>query len=1193
MKEIIKKPFCCKKSKKNRKGKRVRYFAIFLLFAFFAAFLIGAPAVALAQAGQAELTGEVRDSAGAGLANATVTVTQTETGDVTTTTSGNDGVYIVTNLRPGLYTVTVVAQSFRRYVREGVGLTTGERIRLDITLTVGEINEQVKVTADASLLRTETGSLGQVIPNRRIVDLPLNGRNFFTLITLVPGVAAPPPTTAGPSFPRINGGRPRVNEYLFDGISALQPEPGQVAFNPVIDAIQEFKVEVNSPPAEFGRFNGGVVNLTTKSGANTFHGTVFEFLRNEALNARNLFAPATTANPKKPVFRRNQYGFAVGGPIIKDRTFFFGDFQGTRQLIGRVLISNVPTLAQRTGNFSANLGAPLFLQTTTSGGVTSVSATTTNTGTPINVIDTNGNTIQARVGQIFGIGSGSDRRAYAGNIVPLADFDSAARKLLDRYPLPTATGAANNFRRVANERTNQDQFDIRLDHRFSDNDQVFGRFSFFNEDATPVTPLPDGSGIITQGVLGVQKSRGYQAVGNYQHVFPTNILNELRVGYTRRSIDRRLLLLDSPPSQSLGIPGIPQNAAFQNELPTFTVAGLQQLGPSTNTDSLFNTDVTQIFDAVGWQHGRHSMKFGVDFRVERLNVIQPPSPTGVFNFTAPFTNSRGTANMIGAQPGNATTGSVLSGQTGNALASFLLGQVSNFSIDLQQDVIHPRARILEFFAQDDFKVTSRLTVNAGLRYTLNFPSTETKNQGAIFNLETQQLEYLGQNGYPETSRELHPLNFGPRLGIAYRLSERMVLRSGYGLIWQEQAGITTPFTIPQFPFIQTVTQRSLDGVTPAFVLSTGPNVQPVPLTPDAGLGQGVYSVDRDLGSGYVQQWNLAVQREITGNLVAEVAYAGSKITHVGIPDTNINQLTAEQLAQGNPLLQQVPNPYFGQIPRSSSLGDPTIPRAQLIRPYPRFTTVSLYRNNVGNTSYHALQAKLEKRLSQGLAFLVSYTRSKLIDDAGQVFDQSIQTGPVGNFPVADSFNRALEKDVSTGDIPNVFVTSFTYELPVGRGRRFNLSGIADKLLGGWNINGTILLQSGLPFPVTQITNFNAFAGFGTQRPNVLRNPNLSGDERATGRWFDTSAFAVAPQFTLGNSSRNPVRGPGYRTADIAFIKRMYIGEVINVEFRTEIFNLTNTPPLANPNGVLGNAAFGTITSAGDPRVIQFGLKINF
>lgn len=1127
------------------------------------------------QAGQAELIGEVRDARGAAVERAAVTIRHADTSEVVSATTAADGIFTATNLRPGLYRVSVSAAGFRRYVREGVRLMTGERIRVEITLIVGSVAEEVRVRADASLLRTESASLGQVIPNRRIVDLPLNGRNFFSLIALAPGVAAPPPTTAGPSLPRLNGGRPRVNEFLYDGISALQPEPGQVAFTPVIDAIEEFKLETNAPAAEFGRFNGGVVNLTSKSGTNELHGTVFEFLRNEALNARNLFAPATAASPGKPVFRRNQYGFAVGGPIVRERTFFFGDFQGTRQAIGRVLISNVPTFAQRGGDFSANLAAPLFLQT----GATA-SATTTNTGAPINVIDTNGATVQARAGQIFRI---RDRRAYAGNIVPVADFDPVARRLLDRYPLPTSAGAANNFRRLANERTSQDQFDVRLDHRVTDRAQIFGRFSFFDEETAPVTPLPDGSGALTQGALAPQRSRGYQAIGNYQQILFTNALNELRVGYTRRSLDRRALLLGAPASESLGLPGIPRSGAFQNELPTFLIAGLQQLGPSANTNSLFNTDVTQIFDAVAWQRGRHSMKFGVDYRGERLNVQQPPSPAGTFNFTAPFSNSRGTANTLGALPGGATTGSLLAGQTGNALASFLLGQVSSFSIDLQERVIRPRARILELFAQDDFKPVSRLTVNAGLRYTLNFPSTEKENQGAVFNLRTHQLEYLGRDGFPETARELHARNFGPRLGLAWRLTDRTVLRSAYGLIWQEQAGITTPFTIPQFPFIQTVTQRSLDGIAPAFALSAGPNVQPIPLTADAGLGQGVFSVDRDLGSGYAQQWNLAIQREITGNLVAEVAYAGSKITHVGIPDTNLNQLTREQLAEGNALLAQVANPFFGQIPRSSSLGDPMIPRAQLLRPFPRFTTVSLYRNNVGNTSYHALQAKLEKRLSRGLAFLASYTRSKLIDDAGSVFDASIVTGPVANYPVADSFDRSLERDVSTGDLPNVFTASFTYDLPFGKGL----------WLGGWELAGLAQLQSGLPLPITQVTNFNAFAGFGTQRPNLLRNAALPAGERTTGRWFDTAAFAVAPQFTLGTASRNPVRGPGYRTFDLALLKRFAFRESANVEFRAEVFNLTNTPPLANPNGVLGNAAFGTIASAGDPRVIQFGVKVNF
>ncbi|MBA3355708.1 MAG: TonB-dependent receptor [Pyrinomonadaceae bacterium] len=354
-------------------------------------------ALVYAQAGKAEVTGEVRDQTGAVVTQARVVATEVSTTQTYSSVVTESGNYTITSLKPGTYSVTVEADGFKRFVREVVQLATGERVRVDVVLDPGSVAETVTVSQDASLLRTESGSLGQVIRNRKIVDIPLNGRNFFSLVTLSAGVAQPPPTTAGPSFPRINGGRPRTNEYLFDGISVLQPEPGQVAFFPIIEAIQEFKVEVNSPPAEFGRFNGGVVNLTTKSGSNDFHGSAFEFLRNEALNARNLFAPIT-ANPNKPVFRRSQFGFVVGGPIIRDKTFFFGDYQGTRQLLARVRISTVPTLAQRQGNFSASLGALLFLQPNGSIG-------TTVTPNPVNVTDTNGNTIQARVGQVPSFGS--------------------------------------------------------------------------------------------------------------------------------------------------------------------------------------------------------------------------------------------------------------------------------------------------------------------------------------------------------------------------------------------------------------------------------------------------------------------------------------------------------------------------------------------------------------------------------------------------------------------------------------------------------------------------------------------------------------------------------------------------------------------------------------------------------------------
>jgi Carboxypeptidase regulatory-like domain len=1107
-----------------------------LVFARVAAVIVAgcllAAAPAAAQIGTGTVVGEVTDSAGASVPGALVVATNAATRLSWTATADRAGRYTLARVSPGVYEVRVALDGFRPLVRRGVRVATGETVRLDLAIEVGGVAEAVTVVGDAPLLRGETASLGQVIDNQKVVDLPLNGRSYITLAGLAPGVALPPNS----SLPRINGGRPRTNEYLFDGISVLQPEPGQVAFFPNIDAIQEFKLETNSPPAEFGRFNGGVVNLTTKAGGNDLSGTVFEFLRQESLNARNVFASTT---PVKPKFRRNQFGGVLGGPIRRNHTFFFADYQGQRQTIGRTVISTVPTMLQRQGTFTESVGGRvpvIFDPATTAGGV---------------------------------------RSPFPGNAIPANRIDSVARSLLDRYPLPTSGGTANNYQRVGDETVDQDLFSVRVDHRFGSNrDQVYGRLTRFKESFIPVTPLPEGSGATT-GTLGPQDTTSWSFASNYLRTFSTSIVNELRVGDTRRSVARTATSLSGVPSDLLGLPGIPETGQFADTLPTFLIAGYQQLGSPANTASDFATSVTQIADTLTWVRGRHTIKTGGDLRWERLNVVQPPSPTGTFTFSSLFTDQPGVAN------------------TGFPLASFLLGQVQQFSIDLQEQQIRNRAHWQEYFIQDDWRVSDRITINAGLRYTLNFPSTEASDQVGVFNLETQRMEYLGRDGQPRAARQLHKLDFGPRFGIVGQLSDTMVARAGYGRVFIEMAGITTPFTTPAFPFLQTVSQRTLDNIVPAFVLANGPTVEPIPRTPEAGLGQGVFSVDRDLGSGDVQQWNLSLQRALTPQISVEAAYVGSKITHVGLPDTNLNQLTAEQLSIGAPLLQRVPNPYFGTIPRSSSLGDPTIPMAQLLKPYPQYTTVSLYRNNVGTTIYNAFYAKLEQRYSRGLSYLVSYTRSALEDDASSVFDAAILTGPVANYPVADSFNRRLERDYSTGDIPHVFVASAVWDLPVGQGRRYQPGGVLGALVREWSMTGILTLQSGVPVAVTQATNNNAFAGFGTQRPNLVGDPELPPDQRSTSRWFDTSAFAVAPQFTLGSASRNPVRGPSYRNLDFALLRRVAMPAATSLEIRLEAFNLTNTPPFGAPNGVFGSAAFGTITTAGDARVLQIGVKYLF
>jgi hypothetical protein len=763
-------------------------------------------------------------------------------------------------------------------------------------------------------------------------------------------------------------------------------------------------------------------------------------------------------------------------------------------------------------------------------------------------------------------------------------LDPATQAVVGRYPAPNvfngaAEATASNYRRVGSDKDAQDQFDTRLDRYFGTKHKLFARYAYLRDDANPATPLPDGSGTFTATYLSKTFTRADSVVAEHTYIQSPNAVNQIRFGFTRRGFNRNVLATGQSATAASKIPNIPLSS-FNDVLPTYDVVGFQQLGPISNGNAKFTTSVTQFVDNYTLNHGSHSIKMGTDIRLERMDALQPTNPTGNFQFTNIFTSNLSAA---GAPVTN----------TGNAFASFLLGQVTKFSIDAQNQIISPRANIVEFFIQDDWRATRRLTVNIGTRYTLNLPSTIAGNQGAVFNLQTQRLDYFGQNGFPTTARNLEKKNFGPRAGLVYKFTNSFAMRAAYSLTWIEQAGITTPFTTPLFPFIQTLGQQTLDNINPAFVLSQGPTVVPQPPGPLAGLGQGVFGVQRNNGSGYAQQWNFSLQKTFGENWSFEAGYLGSKITRLGVPDINLNQLSVDQLKLGSQLTQQVANPYYGIVPAGSSLGTPTVARAQLLRPYPEYTTVTLYRNNVGHSTYHSFQSKLEKRFARGLTFSAAYTFSRLIDDAGSVFDSAVLTGPVANFQVADSFNRKLEKGVSTGNIPHIVAVGGVYELPFGHGRAHELRGWADWIAGGWQLAGTMRLQSGSPLAVTQATNLNAFAGFGIQRPNLIGDPKLAADQRTTSRWFNTASFGQAPQFTIGNASRNPVSGPGYRVADVMIGKTFRINERFRTEFRAEAFNVTNTPPLGNPNVSYGNAAFGSITTALDPRVFEGVLKLQF
>ena len=1037
------------------------------------------------QAGRTELFGSITDPSNLPVPNARVMAENQDTSTKFVATSDAHGEYHLLGLPAGPYALTVQQSGFRTYRQSGITLRIADHTQLNVHVTVGEQAQSVDVTGQASLLQTATAEVTHNVDQTKVLNLPLDGRNFVTLVTLSPGVALP---GGGSVLPRINGSRPRTNEYLYDGISVLQPEPGQVVFFPIIDGIEEFRLNINSYSPEYGRSNGGTIMVSSKSGGNSLHGSLFEFFRNEDLNARNLFAPAGP----KPEFRRNQYGFTLGGPMQRDKTFFFADWQGSRLRTAVTRISTVPTLAQRQGTFATPVTDPVSGQTYST--------------------------------------------------IPADRIDQVAQQVLQHYPTPTSSGAANNFSRTAVEPDAQDQFDARIDRNLGSNRRIFARYSFFRDEDTPVTPLPDGSGSLSTGVTGHAVTRGDGIAAAYEWTVSPTILNQARFGYTQRALNQNSLQ-----NGGVAITGLPANS-FSSVLPIFAVAGFQQIGPTSGANSNFTTSITEYLDTLTMIRGRHTIKVGTDIRREALDVLNPPNPTGNFTFNA-------------------------SG-TGNAVASLLFGYVNAFTIDIQKQLLQERAHIAEFFVVDDWKVSDRLALSLGTRYTLNLPSTEVHNQGAVFNLQSQVLDF------PHTGRNLDCCDFGPRAGLAYRLSDTWVVRAGYGMMWFEQSGITTPFTFPQFPFVQTVGQQSQDNIHPAFVLASGPTVQVTAPNPNSGLGQGVFGTDRNHASGYSQQWNLTVQKTFGNDVNVEVGYLGSKNTNLGIPDPNINQLPDRYLSLGSQLLQKVPNPFFGEIPASSSLGGATITRQQLLRPFPRFTTVALFRNNIGTSDYDALAAKVEKRLSNGLTFSFAYTWSKLIDTASSVFSQTIFTGPVLNTGVADANNLKLERDFSQGDIPHVFSSGWVYRIP----RFWKIS--------GWEISGLVRVQSGDRVTVTQATNANSNLGYGTQRPNRINDPNGLANP-SVALWFNKSAFTAAPQFTLGTSSRNPVRGPSLADADLMLGKIFPINERVNIEFRAEVFNVSNTPPLSDPNGSFGSAAFGTITSAGNPRDFELAAKVHF
>ena len=1042
------------------------------------------PVAAVAQTHRASLRGTVYDPNHAAIPGAKVSVTRVATGDVRTTTTNDKGEYGVSSLPSGVYRVEVEMASFRRH-DERIEILVNQDQRLDVTLGVSGPETTIDSTDEAQL-KKDSPSLGSVIENRQVTGLPLDGRNFYELSLLVPGAVPPAQGSAGSvrgdfAF-SVNGAREDANNFLLDGVYNVDPKLNTFGVRPSVDAIREFEMLTSTYDASFGRNPGAQVNVILKSGSNDFHGSLFEFHRNAALDARNFFAPASEPKPK---YIRNQFGGAVGGPISRDRTFFFADYEGTRSREGITRVTNVPTALERAGNFSQSLF-----------------------GVPTNPF----------TGQPFDNG-----------VVPDFFINPVGRAVAALYPLPNRNEPFQNFVSSPILRDDNDSFDARVDHNISDRANLTFRYSF--GDRNLFEPFTGPSFSLIPGFGDTVKRRSQNGMVALTMVLTPNLVNESRVAFSRvaASVAQEASVLNS----DVGLPAISQRARDLG-LSFITITGFSPLGDEGNNPQNSVTNVYQFLNNASYVSGDHLIKFGVDLRFSQQNAFRDVESRGRLQFS-PF------------------------GQiTGNALGDLLLGFPLLTSVARVDNPQQIRTESYNFFINDSYRVTRQLTLTGGLRYEYNSPPVDAEDRANIYDVVSRSLVPVGTNGVPRSGFEADKNNFAPRVGFAWSVSEKTVLRGGYGIYYDQSPLAPAEALYFNSPFFDNNIFFSLPGL-PLTLNDPFPAFFPFPL-PDSAL-----AIQRDLRTGYMQHWNFNVERQLGNSSVIEVAYVGSKGTKL---------LTARDINQPQPSV----------LPP----GLPFVPR-----PDPRFDDIDLLESRA-NSNYNALQARFQQRLARGFSGLVSYTWSKSIDDASNFFSSAGDP----NFP-QNSYNVAAERGRSNFDVSHRLSASYAYALPFGRGRQYLADdGWLSTVLSGWETFGIVTLQSGRPFTVALLSEIDnsgtgrSILGFGANdRPNLISNPELS--NATTLQWFNTAAFAFPVPGTFGNAGRNILEGPGFQNVNASLVKNTALSERVNLQFRAEAFNLFNHPNLNLPDNFLGSPTFGRITSARDPRHIQFGLKLLF
>ena len=1152
---------------------------------------------AMAQNIYGSIVGTVTDATGAPMEGAAVTVSNTGTGGRQAAQTNNSGEYRLVNLVPGTYKLEIEKTGFKRLTRDNITVQVESVVRLDSTMQIGDVSQSVEVEASAPLLQTENASLSQVVSQRSVEQLPMNGRNILNLVNLVPGVV-PQGSSSGSLTGKnvfaagnyqIGGGTANQSATFFDGVPVNITYGNVTALTPSPDAVAEFRVQTSNNTAEYGRYTGGVINIASKGGTNEFHGTVFEFLRNKKLNATDFFANKSGAG--KPPFVQNQFGGAIGGPIRKDKTFFFFNMESYRAREGALFTRTVPLVEQYTGNFAGYKNG---------------------TGAVIPIYDPN-----TQCGAYNNPACAATQRTqFPGNIIPSSRINPVSAKLLafPLYAAPTGPGQTNtnnlNFNKNASTGGDNDQMNIRGDHQLTEKQRLLGRFTRWSSSNLPVDVY--GNKMRNGDPYSPEHFVTSQAVLADTWVLNPNQIFDIRAGVTRWFYTRIPGSLGTDLA-SVGFPAYTSQVAALNGLsPSTTIPNIGIASPTLNTINtglLLGRDMTYaLTPTFTWIKGSHALKMGAEFHRNDLNYFQNNSPGGTFQFDNLFTAA-------------ANTG----GASGSGMASFLLGLSNNNSLIQTSLFTGARLYYQGYFLTDTWQATSKLTVTAGLRWEIPGKYLEKFDRQAVFNPVAGNpvlkgtlingkpilgaFDLVGTPAHPEKS--LNPEHYGliaPRLGLAYRLSDKTVIRTGGGIFF-----IPSNVQFSQGPYgnsanyYNNAQNATIDNyVTYATTLS---NPFPNGLIAAAGRnpiyqanllggalgGKGQLRVEN---AGYTEQWNFTVQHQFKGDLALEVGYAGLRGMHLPL-GLQFNQLDPKYLAQGAALRTQVANPFFGTI-ALGTLSAKTVQAGQLLLPFPQYQSLSDPGNYMGDSTYHALQMKAEKRFKSGGVLLGSYTFSKILANVETLTSWlDSATGVAGYQNVYDMRN---EKALSSFDSRQRFVLSYVYDLPMGKGHAFlgAVSGFADKLVSGWGINGVSTFQRGFPLGITATPNNT---GFNTGlRPNVVAgcDKNVSGtaQQRITG-WFNTACFTTPAIYTFGNEARTDpdLRGPGTANYDFSIFKNTQITEKVKMEFRAEAFNLMNRVQFGSPNlgqTTAANNLFGQITAQQNtPRLMQMALRLRF